>query len=458
MPQVSRFVIYPAVAVIAAIVIVLAARLDSIASKPKVVHHSVEHEHATRIHLAGKTNGRSTSYRAARGVVRNTRRDSIIQREDLHEAIHRSGQYLVRVNLENGQFVYREHLDGKETKQTYNMLRHAGTLYALARYYRWQPDESTLAALKRGTVFLRGEMTSPSNRQDLLALWTRPAVTGKEGPETAKLGGAGLALLALACLKDIDGDAVTTAEMRALGEFVLFMQKDDGSFYSKYIPSQGGKSDTFVSLYYPGEAILGLIRLYQIDPQPKWLESAYRGMAHLAHRRANAVQVEADHWALIATSELLPQLTAPGDGVSRELLVQHAAQICSSILAQRPPFPPEAHEHGGFSFDGRTCPTATRLEGLLACLTFLPDERQELIALTSTTVKDGMNFLLRSQVASGHHSGAVPRAIHRLPVGHPFHSRKFNRRAAEVRIDYVQHALCAMIDYDEYLSQRPLMK
>ena len=454
----SRIVIYPAVAVIAVIVMVLASRLNYVASKPIVIDSSFDNQHATRIHLSGKTNGSNTSYRVARNVARNTDSASTVRRQDLHEGIHRSGQYLVRVNLENGQFVYRQHLDGWQLKRTYNMLRHAGTLYALARYYRWHPDECTLAALKRGTSFLRGEMETLPDRQDVVALWTRPAVTGQEGPETAKLGGAGLALLALASLKEIEAAAVSTEEMREIGEFVRYMQKDDGSFYSKYIPSTGGKSDKFVSLYYPGEAILGLIRLYQVDLQPKWLESAYRGMAYLAHRRETTVQVEADHWSLMATAELLPQLEALGDAASRELLVQHAARICNSILAHRAPFPRETQEYGGFLFDGRTCPTATRLEGLLSCLSFFPDEHQKLNALTSMAVKDGMLFLLRTQIVSGQHAGAVPRAIRRLPAGHPFHSRKFNRRAAEVRIDYVQHALCAMIGYDEYLTQRALMK
>ena len=52
-------------------------------------------------------------------------------------------------------------------------------------------------------------------------------------------------------------------------------------------------------------------------------------------------------------------------------------------------------------------------------------------------------------VSEGQYAGAMPRAICRLPVYHPDYSDSFNRRATEVRIDYVQHAMSAMIAFDQ---------
>ncbi len=85
------------------------------------------------------------------------------------------------------------------------------------------------------------------------------------------------------------------------------MQKNDGSFYSKYIPEKGGRDDSWTSLYYPGEAALGLLMLYEKDPSPEWLQGAADAMSYLSRIRYNKIIVEADHWALIATAKLLKQ-------------------------------------------------------------------------------------------------------------------------------------------------------
>ena len=60
-----------------------------------------------------------------------------------------------------------------------------------------------------------------------------------------------------------------------------------------------------------------------------------------------------------------------------------------------------------------------------------------------------MRFLINAQILAGENAGAVPRAIRTMPVDGSEDVENFNRRAGEMRIDYVQHALCAMIQYVE---------
>lgn len=50
---------------------------------------------------------------------------------------------------------------------------------------------------------------------------------------------------------------------------------------------------------------LGLIRLYEVDPSPRWLSAALKTLKYLAETRAGKTDLPADHWALIATRELL---------------------------------------------------------------------------------------------------------------------------------------------------------
>lgn len=104
---------------------------------------------------------------------------------------------------------------------------------------------------------------------------------------------------------------------------------------------------------------------------------------------------------------------------------------------------------GGFSEDGRTTPTATRLEALLAALEVIPESETRLRDRISESVQRGMLFLINAQVLAGEHAGAMPRAIRTMPFDGSGRVEDFNRRAGEMRIDYVQHSLCAMIQYVE---------
>jgi len=236
--------------------------------------------------------------------------------------------------------------------------------------------------------------------------------------------------------------------LRKMGNFLLFMQKKDGSFYSKYIPEKGGRDDSWTSLYYPGEAALGLLMLYERDPSLTWLQAAANSIAYLARKREGKKRVEADHWALLATAKLLPLYDRCRQPLPKQAIERHAVQICQSILKSKPENYDNPLRSGGFTEDGRTTPTAIRLEGLLAALSFLQADYSNLRKQMILAIDEGMQFLLRSQIRSGEHAGGIPRAIHSLPEDHPQYTKSFNRRATEVRIDYVQHTISAMLQYE----------
>lgn len=377
----------------------------------------------------------------------------------IEKAIHLSAGYLIQACGDDGKFVYRVHLD-PQIKQSprYNILRHCGVIYALAMYEQDFPNAKTREALDRAANFLNEQAIGPvPGSEDLLAVWSGTSIHGdKKETKEAKLGGAGIALAALLGLEKIRPGTTSPEVLEKIGNFILHMQKEDGSFYSKYIPDQGGRNDDWVSLYYPGEAILGLLLLHEKDPSSKWLNGATKGMMCLAKLRSQATTVEADHWALLATEKLLPMLPLSGQADLQKDIQEHALRICEGILASRPFLPEDSPEYGGFMDDGRTCPTATRLEGLLAALTFLPRQSGPFMDRMENSVRDGMEFLLRSQVKEGTYAGGIPRAVRSLPDAHPGSGGSFNERAGEVRIDYVQHALSAMIRYRQAQKEKKL--
>ena len=383
-----------------------------------------------------------------------TRRQSAPARPELSCAIDAAASYLTHGCNADGRFTYRVYLsdrgNGRRVAARYNLLRHAGAIYALTQFQRRSPQPETLGALQRSSRFLKQSALAPvPERMDALAIWSDPSLTGREAPRQAKLGGAGLALVALCSLEGVQAESTPLKTLQQLGRFLLFMQRPDGSFFSKYIPAEGGRSDRWTSLYYPGEAILGLVMLYELDRSPQWLEGAAKGIAYLARVRDRRFPVKADHWALLATARLLRHDRECQRLVSRQTMLVHVIQIGMSMLAMRPELTAESEIFGCFTGDGRTCPTATRLEGLLAMAQLLPPDQDRLRARTVAACYDGVRFLGRTQVQAGGYRGGIPRALGELKIEHPSYAFSFNRRAAEIRIDYVQHALSAMIALEQ---------
>ena len=371
------------------------------------------------------------------------------QFDAVDDAMNRFASYLVKATKKDGIFEYRINMDSTvKVKDKYNILRHAGAIYAMCMYYERCPDENMQSAIERAGRYLRDESILPISLKDnMLAIWSKPEVNGSGKPPQIKLGGTGLGLVALLSIEKISPGFTPLPVLNALGQSIVYMQKEDGSFYSKYIPSMGGLQDKWQSLYYPGEAALGLLMLYEKDPSNIWLKPAYQALEYLARSRENSTDIPADHWALLATEKILSLENSNELPISRALLINHAIQICETMLLDQINNPERPKYDGGFSEDGRTTPTATRLEGLLAALSFLPPNH-EIRERINSSIPHGISFLLRAQIREGEFTGAMPRAVGRKR-GNSSEAEKFNRRVTEVRIDYVQHAMSAMMRYQQ---------
>jgi hypothetical protein len=108
--------------------------------------------------------------------------------------------------------------------------------------------------------------------------------------------------------------------------------------------------------------------------------------------------VPADHWALIAIAKLLPYCEKASCPVSREELLAYANQVCNAIVHDQLRNP-SAPLDGAFDAIGVTPSTATRMEGLLAAVEFLP--KSEFRAKVDAAAGRGIAFLLRAQIKSG---------------------------------------------------------
>lgn len=372
----------------------------------------------------------------------------------------------------DGRLRYRQHaISGQIIEGRYNVLRHAGSLLALAEYHQMHaPRPDQIAAIESAFSFLRSCCLAPADEDDAtgdrLAVWSPPAlVGGSRRYPVAKLGGTGLTLAALAQWRRVQPDAVAVTEIQALGRHLVSRQRADGGFLSLHAHEAGQHDPKWESLYYPGEAALGLVLLHEHDRAGGWLVPAIDALRYLARQREGRGPPPPDHWALMATARLFSQPPAelraalppgfqwdgePGAMSLQSLLLAHAQAVTRYMLGEQGPHP-DACALGAFTPDGRTTPTATRLEGLAAIAPWLPRTTEREIAEHDAVLKAvgaGVAFLQAAQIASGPVRGGFSRVSPLCPSK----ETHTDPRALEVRVDYTQHALSAFLGYRSLLN------
>jgi len=327
----------------------------------------------------------------------------------------------------DGRFVYSFLPKTNQVKEGYNALRHAGTVYSMLELYEVTGDRDLLAAAERALGYLVRKMVvrCPVARAEAACVLDAGAV---------KLGGNALAMIALAKHAEVTGERRHLPLIDDLGRFLLLTQGADGEFKVHKQLGPGGQVTGFVSGYYPGEALLALVRRPEGDPA--WLDAAERGarwLIDVRDRDLPSAKLNHDHWLLYALNELYRQRPDP-------LYLRHASRIAGAILdRQRQADPPFPDWLGSYYTPPRSTPTATRSEGLgAACLLARdfgsPREAEALLQ----GLRLGVAFELQTQF--------LPETV--FYVRDPARALGgFHRSLTdfEIRIDYVQHNISALL-------------
>lgn len=220
----------------------------------------------------------------------------------VRQAIRIGGDYLVRETDHRGKITYRYRPESDTTGGGYNILRHAGTTYSMFQVFRLTGDEKVFDAASRAMRYYRARM-----KEDAAHPGEWFILDGGGKRQRAKLGGAGLGLLALVEMEKARPGSSDYEAMFGLARHILRQQHPDGSFESFY-NWDGEERTTRKSIFYPGEALLGLTRLHQLTGDERWLDAAERGADYLVNHRWVAlglrINVPLDAWLIQALEEL----------------------------------------------------------------------------------------------------------------------------------------------------------
>lgn len=219
-----------------------------------------------------------------------------LQPADIRGLIERGSHYLATQVGSDGRFTYGWHPCFDREIRAYNALRHASTLYAMLEAWEVTRDPSLFAAIDRGLSHLTEHLIRTVDLCD-----EKLAVLVEANGEI-KLGGNAVCLLALCKHAELTGSTRYHSLLEQLALAVCRMQDSSTGRFDHVLTYPGlAVKEPFRIIYYDGEAAFGLMRLYALTRDPRWLAAVERAFDYfLAHDHWRAH----DHWLAYATNEL----------------------------------------------------------------------------------------------------------------------------------------------------------
>ena len=353
-----------------------------------------------------------------------------------YDEIALSMGYINRCIHDDGRFEYRKNIDSeiKYDNNTYNSLRHAGTLYSMYMYEtQGLVNKYHEERIKSSRYFVENYVQRLDDGRYVVV--SLPEEENLNFP-MAKSGAAGVALSALS---NLTGEDFVTEEMlRGLGDFILSMQSEDGNIYAYYNLETKQINKEAEALYYPGEAAAGLMYLYEVDKQDKWLEAAKKILLYLAQsRKSLEFDIPFDHWSALAIEKLFSAGLVNTD--ERVALRNYCEQMAIPTLSNQITNKNNSY-YGAFKDNIRPCSLGTIMEGL-ASIYYCTDS-DSLRQIIHKSLSIGNMFLNKVQVKAGEQAGGMPNSANWVRQG-------VSPNASVIRIDNVQHVVLGWLKYQQ---------
>lgn len=370
--------------------------------------------------------------------------------DTLRQAAINGGKYLVAHLAPNGRYIYERELhSGQGTSPRpggpYSLPRHAGTTYFLAELYRHiGPVEGKflLEPIQRAFDHLQ-QLINQGGCSGILPNGKQFVCVKDRGHTVANLGSSALAVVALAEYERAVKDGRYAKLTRALAEWILYMQKDNGDFCHLYHVRSQRRDEHTQLLYFTGEAALAMARSYKIFGDERYLRASERGLDYLIGWYdffGGGFFYGEDHWTCIAAEAIWPDV--------KKDRYRTFCQGYGTFLRTQQPIAGEFGDQDDFAGSyglspyvvPHNTPAGSRTEAMISAYTLgqhhnKPDPR------ILTQIKRAMRYTLRQQINANSNWFVAPKVSKLHGIG-AVPATPVDRT---VRIDYVQHVCSAML-------------
>lgn len=231
-------------------------------------------------------------------TLNNGRRRMLsLDRKSVLDIVQNSSIFLANQVQENGKYVYGYFPCFDKKINFYNILRHASSTYALIEAYELTRSEELVQPIKRALAYLEAEAIAKHELEEETVAY----VLEKSSDSEIKLGANAAAILAYSKYTKVFKDEKYVQLMRQLANGITKMQNDTTGQFVHILNPDLSVKEAFRIIYYDGEAAFALMRLYEIDRNPKWLETVEKAFSYFIE---NKYWKHHDHWLSYCTNEL----------------------------------------------------------------------------------------------------------------------------------------------------------
>ncbi len=217
------------------------------------------------------------------------------------ELIARSTRFLGKQVSQDGHYVYGYFPCFDRRINTYNVLRHASSTYALLEGYEACADQRLL---NNGQLDLIRQqiLWALSGLCSQFIIHRQGAAYVVDTGDVIKLGANAVAILALVKYHQVTGDGCYADLADALALGIARMQEADGSFVHVLNAADLSVKEKTRIIYYDGEAAFALMRLYDHTRNRHWLDCVVKAFDYFI---ANGHEKAHDHWLAYCANELV---------------------------------------------------------------------------------------------------------------------------------------------------------
>lgn len=353
--------------------------------------------------------------------------------------------WLSRIINDNGKFLYAYYPNNFRKLKKYNVLRHAGCVWALF-YFLNNTDFHIFNRIQNDkigekTFYLHDNIEFIRDRaiRALRYLYTKFILNSPVNIFAPvergyiKTGAIGLSILAYLEAHKYLSDPSHLEIAEKLGGALLNLQEDSGKLSWHKFNTSSLTKDSFKSDFYDGECALALLKLYQKKEEvPEILISAEALIDWKLGHKELENQFTRDHWMLqaIELNNKIRDDLIGDQKIFSNRITKRINQIAKRIMED--PYNPNEHDIFGS--------IACRSEALLSYLEIFRNNPSEAIYTKDQVLdklQEYLSFQASGQLQSGLSKGAWIR----------------NRKSNLIRCDFAQHNIMAFLRYTKFIEE-----